>query len=99
MFSMKFTGKSDPLMDTLRMTEQRINSPSISWKKTLGFLLLLARISCSIRCGMLALETGDGIFFARSLSGFNLRTTGTGDSLFVVSIMGFRATHFLIVLV
>jgi predicted AlkP superfamily phosphohydrolase/phosphomutase len=103
MFSMKFTGKSDPLIDaTLRMTERRIQLTLYLMKEKPWDFCYVAfvgadRLQHPLWDDIMALETRATEYF-RLLDhclGLILEQLGPGDSLFVVSDHGFQgATHF-----
>ncbi len=103
MFSMKLTGKPDPLIDaTLRMTERRIQlTLSLMKEKPWDFCYVAFvgadRLQHPLWDDIIALETRATEYF-RLLDhglGLILEQLGPGDNLFVVSDHGFQgATHF-----
>ncbi len=103
MFSMKLTGKSDPLIDaTLRMTERRIQLTLYLMKEKPWDFCYVAfvgadRLQHPLWDDLMALETRATEYF-RLLDhglGLILEQLGPDDSLFVVSDHGFQgATRF-----
>jgi predicted AlkP superfamily phosphohydrolase/phosphomutase len=103
LFSMKLTGKSDPLIDaTLRMTERRIQlTLYLMQEKPWDFCYVAFvgadRLQHPLWADIMALETRATEYFRLLDHGLGLiiEQLGPHDSLFVVSDHGFQgATHF-----